>query len=119
MAAWQTDACFCTRIDLPSRWLVLSGRPQLGVIATQVADLTLRIATVLHDLSLPAGLARDVLLASTADFVDEVRPTDADDWLTMVRVAQDWPRARIEDYVAVLSAGGVLVPVDGNGQGAR
>ena len=44
------------------------------------------------------------------DFIDEVRPTDSDDWLTLVRMARSVTRERIEDYVAAVAADGPLVP---------
>jgi hypothetical protein len=119
VAAWHSDTCLCTHTDIPNRWLLLAGRPQLGIIATQAADLPLRVAVALHDRALPAVLARDVLLAATADFVDEVSPTDSDDWLGMVRTAQRWPQSRIDDYIAALSAGGPLIPADAPEQAGR
>ena len=63
----------------------MTGRPQLGLLATTVADLNLRIAIVLSELKLPAAIERHVLAAAMQDFIDEVKPTDADDWLTLVR----------------------------------
>jgi hypothetical protein len=82
-------------------------------------DLNLRVAVVLHDLRLPAGLAKDVLLAATQDFIDETAPTDADDWLTLVRTAQALKRERVEDYVAALAAAGPLWPDEESGSGTR
>ena len=43
------------------------------------------------------------------DFVDEVRATDLDDWLSLVRAAAAVPRDRIEDYVAAAAADGPLI----------
>ena len=80
------------------------------MLATTVADLNLRIAIVLSELKLPAAIERHVLAAAMQDFIDEVKPTDADDWLTLVRSAQSVSRERIEDYVAAVAASGPLVP---------
>ena len=118
-AAWRTDLCLCSELNIPNRWMILAGRPGLGLTATQMPDLTLHVALLLHDRSLPASLTRDVLLAATTDFIDEVKPTDDDDWLTLVRTAQSWPTSRIDDYIAALSAGGPLLPVDAAGQAAH
>jgi hypothetical protein len=118
-AARRADTCICTRLDQPVQWFHLTGRPQLGVLATQMPDLNLRVAVLLHDLQLPAGLAKDVLLAATQDFIDETAPTDADDWLTLVRTAQALKRERVEDYVAALAAAGPLWPDEGSGSGTR
>jgi hypothetical protein len=94
----------------PGGWWNLTGRPQLGLLATTVADLHLHVAVTLRDLGLPAGIARHVLGAAVQDYIDEVRPSDNEDWLTLVRAAQGVPRDRIEDYVAAITADGPLVP---------
>jgi hypothetical protein len=102
-----------------NQWFLMVGRPRLGLLATQMPDLNLRVAVVLHDLGLPAALTRDVVLAATQDFIDEASPTDPDDWLTMVRVAQRVTSEHIEDYVAALTAGGPLVLDDRPATGGR
>jgi hypothetical protein len=114
-SAWGTSAlasagCFCTRLPSPNQWRWLVGRPQLGLMASAVADLNLHVAVVLRTLRLPAAVAKSVLSAAVQDFIDEARPTDFNDWLTLVRTAQAVPRERIEDYVAVATADGPLVP---------
>lgn len=106
------DSCVCSHLSPPGGWVIAAGRPQLGLLATQMADLNLRVAEVLHELRLPAALTPGVLLAATQDFIDEVDPTDASDWLTLVRAAQDLKREHIEDYVSALAAGGALLPDD-------
>ena len=40
------------------------------------------------------------------DFIDEVKPTDDADWLTLVRAARAATRERIEDYIAAATAAG-------------
>ena len=82
----------------------------MGLMASTVADLNLHIAVMLRKLRLPAAVAKAVLSAAVQDFIDEARPTDFNDWLTLVRTAQAVPRERIEDYVAVATADGPLVP---------
>jgi hypothetical protein len=59
---------------------------------------------------LPAALARVILSGAVQDFIDEVKPTDDGDWLTLVRQARTMPRDRLEDYVAAATATGPLVP---------
>jgi len=80
-------------------------------VASAVADLNLHVARTLAQLGLPAPLAPSVLSAVVQDFVDAVRPTDPDDWLTLVRAARAVPRERIEDDVAIATADGPLVVV--------
>jgi hypothetical protein len=110
MADLPISGCLCTKLAAPGGWQRLTGRPQLGLLATTVADLNLRVAIVLHELKLPAAIERHVLSAAMQDFIDEVQPTDSDDWLTLVRMARGVTRERIEDYVAAVAADGPLVP---------
>jgi hypothetical protein len=91
------------------------GRLQFGLLATQVADLNLHVAEMLHRLQLPAVLAKGVLAAATQDYIDQVRPIHMNDWITLVRAAQAVSQDRIEDYVAALTAAGPLVPAQASG----
>jgi hypothetical protein len=110
-SAILTSGCLCT--EAPSRWQTFTGRPQVGMMAAAVLDLHLHVARMLRQLALPARLEKYVLGAAMQDFVDEVRPTDSDDWLTLERTAQAVTRERIEDYVAAAAAEGPLVPDEG------
>ena len=93
--------------------------PQLGLIAIHVPDLNLHVAEMLYELRLPAALARHVLSAAVQDFIDEARPTDANDWLTLVRAAQNLSRERIEDYIAAAAtSNGPLVPESSSSRAA-
>jgi hypothetical protein len=109
MAAVATG-CVCPRLPRPGSWPSLIGRPQLGLIAVGVADLNLHVAVMLKEMQLPAALARVILSGAMQDFIDEVRPTDDGDWLTLVRRARLVPRDRVEDYIAAATATGPLVP---------
>ena len=110
--ACQADGCLCLEMAPTFAWRIRAGRPQLGLLSTAVADLNLHIALTLQQLRLPAALGQDVLGAAAQDFVDEVRPTDPDDWLSLVRGARTASRERIEDYVAASAAVGPLVPAE-------
>ena len=109
MAAVATG-CVCPRLPRPGSWPSFIGRPQLGLIAVGVADLNLHVAVMLKEMQLPAALARVILSGAMQDFIDEVRPTDDGDWLTLVRRARLVPRDRVEDYIAAATATGPLVP---------
>lgn len=113
MSALTVNGCLCTRFRPPARWTLWTGHPQLGLIGASISDLNIHIAAMLHDLHLPAGLTRYVLTAAVQDFIDEVKPTDPDDWLTLVRSAAQVSRERVEDYVAAATADGPLVPMEG------
>jgi hypothetical protein len=112
---WGTSAmvstgCVCTRMPSPGRLPLFLGRRQIGLLATAVPDLNLHVARMLARLRLPARLAKFVLSAAVQDFIDEVRATDPDDWLSLIRGAGAVPQDRIEDYVAAAAADGPLVP---------
>jgi hypothetical protein len=112
---WGTSAmlvtgCICTKMPAPGGLPLVTGRRQIGLLATAVPDLNLHVARTLFLLRLPAPLAKYVLSAAVLDFVEEVRGTDTDDWLALVRGAASVPRERIEDYVAAAAANGPLVP---------
>jgi hypothetical protein len=110
MAVVAANGCLCSRLMAPGGWALLSGRPQLGLAASVLPDLNLRVAVLLKELGLPAPLAKVVLSGAMQDFIDEARPTDDDDWLSLSRTARALTRERIEDYVAAATAVGPLMP---------
>jgi len=110
MSMIAASGCLCSALEIPSRLSTLAGRPQLGLMSTVVADLQLHIAMMLKELQLPSALARLVASGAMQDFVDHVRPLDDGDWLTLARAARTIARDRIEDYLAVATAVGPLVP---------
>jgi hypothetical protein len=113
MAVAAANGCLCSRL-MPPGWLgLLAGRPQLGLAASTMPDLNLRIAMLLKDLGLPAALAKVVLSAAVQDFIDDARPTDDGDWVSLSRAAKGVTRERVEDYVAAATATGPLMPDGG------
>jgi hypothetical protein len=110
MADLPVSGCICSKLPAPGAVARRIGRPQLGLVATTIADLNLRVAIELHELNLPAAIAKDVLGAAMQDYIDEVRPATPDDWLTLVHGALAMTRERLEDYVAAVTANGALVP---------
>jgi hypothetical protein len=109
MAGVTLDGCLCSRLTPLGAWPILLGRPQLGLVAVGVADLHLQVAMILKELHLPSALAKVVLSAAVQDYIDEVSPTDAADWLTMVRTAWMVSPERVEDYMAAATAVGPLM----------
>ena len=108
--ALRTRGCLCAELAVPGGWQSWWGLSQVGLPATLVSDLPLRVAVVLHNLQLPAVLAKPVLAAAMQDFVDGVNPTDGNDWLTLARAAQAIAAERFEDYVAAATVDGPLLP---------
>jgi hypothetical protein len=119
MAMLGAEGCPCSRVMPPGRWPALLGRPPLGLTAAAIADLHLHAAMMLRELRLPAALAKVVLAAAVQDFIDEVRPTDDADWLTMARFARSATRERMEDYIAGATAIGPLIPANGTRERAK
>jgi hypothetical protein len=107
------DGCVCSRLTPPGRWPTLLGRPPLGLTATAVADVHLHIAMMLREMRLPAAIAKVVLSGAVQDFIDEARPTDDADWLSLVHAARAATRDRVEDYIAAATAAGPFVPDNG------
>jgi hypothetical protein len=110
MAMLTMQGCVCSRLTPPGRWPNLLGRPQLGLTSSAITDLNLSVAIMLKELQLPAALAKVVLSGAMQDFIDEVRPTDDADWLTLSRAARIISRDRVEDYIAAATAAGPLIP---------
>ncbi|MBE3073145.1 MAG: hypothetical protein IMZ67_09235, partial [Acidobacteria bacterium] len=110
-SARSANGCLCTQFPRLQSWESATGREGAAFVAARFADLKLRIAEVLAALRLPSALLPGVLAAVTDDFVSEAAPIHRDDWLTMVRQAQQIPQSRIEDCVAALTAGGPLIPI--------
>ena len=74
---------------------------------------------MLRDMRLPAAVAKVVLSGAVQDFIDEARPTDDADWISLVRTARAATRDRIEDYIAAATAAGPFVPDSGRRGGQR
>jgi hypothetical protein len=110
MSMLTVQGCACSRLTPPGRWPTLLGRPPLGLTASAVADLNLHIAIMLKELRLPAAIAKVVLAGAMQDFIDEAKPSDDADWLTLARTARAFTRERIEDYISAATAGGPLMP---------
>jgi hypothetical protein len=112
MSALTTLGCLCTLVPSPAARTGLVGRHQFGILPAMVPDLNLRVAVLLHELQLPAALARQVLESALYDFLADVRPLHADDWLAIVRRAQELSRERLADALAAVTAStGPLSPV--------
>jgi hypothetical protein len=110
MAVFPMSGCLCSRLTPPGSWAMIAGRPQLGLAAALIPDLHFHVAIMLRELQLPAALAKIVLAGAVQDFIDEVKPSDDGDWLTLSRWTRAISRERIEDYIAAATATGPLMP---------
>jgi hypothetical protein len=91
-------------------WEEYAGRPGMGLLGSQLADVSLRTALALDELHLPAAIGRAVLSYAMQDVLDRAQPAHFDDFLAMAFAARDLENDRFEDYVAALTASGPLLP---------
>ena len=103
----------CQCLQFPGRRTadLLPGRWFSGVLATGFADLNLRLAELLDEVRLPGALLAPVLAAATSDFTLDVEMRDFDDVPGWSDYAKALDIDRIEQYLALLTTDGALVPV--------
>jgi hypothetical protein len=92
-------------------WTTLSGRTGTRMVQGLVPDLMIAVAESLAAMRLPARLSVGVLAVATQDLLDRVRVNHDDDWIGLVAEAQRIAGSRFEDYVAVSTNDGPLVPI--------
>ncbi len=90
-----------------------SGRPTMGLMATFVPDVSLRVAELIEQAQLPLELLPGVLAYAMQDVVESAMLLSTADWVGLVRHAGGLTKARFDDIVAALAAGGVLTPAEG------
>jgi len=90
----------------------LTGRWHAGISATGFPDLNLRLAELLADLGMPAGLLQPVLSSATLEFVDTAVARDEDDRRGLLEFVQALQLENLEQYLALLTTDGPLVPSD-------
>jgi len=81
------------------------------MMASVFPDLNFRLAEYLTELRMPAALLGPVLAAATLDFVNTVMSRDPDDRRGLVEFVQMLRRDRVEQYLALLTTDGPLVPI--------
>ena len=81
------------------------------MLASAFPDLNLRLAELLADMKMPAALLGPVLASATLDFIDSVTSRDQDDRRALVEFVQALRPERVEQYLALLTTDGPLVPV--------
>jgi hypothetical protein len=99
-----------TRLPPPRAWEDVTGHSGSGLLASQMADLNIRIAQWLAESRLPAALARDLLSVAMLELVDTVPMAHPDDWSSLVHYVRMLPASRFEDYMAALTVDGPLRP---------
>jgi hypothetical protein len=82
------------------------------MFASAFPDLNLRLAELLAELGMPARLLGSVLASATVDLVENADSRDPDDRRALVEFVHSVGRERVEEYLALLTTGGPLVPAD-------
>jgi hypothetical protein len=103
--------CLCLQVVDRRPWESFAGRPNAGMIASAFPDLNFRLAELLTDLHMPAALLAPVLASATLDFINRVPSRDPDDRRVLVEFVQTLRSERVEEYLALLTTDGPLVPV--------
>jgi hypothetical protein len=116
LQAWGAPAgprlgCHCLQFGLRRPWEIVAGRRNAGMMASAFPDLNLRLAELLSELRLPAALLGPVLRSATLDFVNAVISRDPDDRRGLVVFVQALRSEHLENYLALLTTDGPLVPV--------
>jgi len=106
--AGPIDGRWRTVMPESAPWEDFGGRADSGAMATQVPDLTLRLAEETARLHLPARLIPALLTYATEDYWHDVQARFPDDWPSMTRQAASLSGTRVEDYVAALAGNGPL-----------
>jgi hypothetical protein len=109
-ATAMLDGSLCLRMPDASAWEARMGRASAGHLATQGADISLRVAELVTELKLSPALAPAIVAYAMQDVIDRAHPAFFDDWQAFQRTARDLPRERLIDYVAAVAAESAMVP---------
>ena len=104
--------CLCLQMIDRRPWESFAGRRNAGMLASAFPDLNLRLAELLAELNMPAALLGPVLASATLDFVNTVTSRDPDDRRGLVEFVQALRAERVEQYLALLTTDGPLVPIE-------
>lgn len=114
--AWGAPAearagCLCLRLNDRLAPEAFAGRWDSGLFASAFPDVNLRLSELLAGLKMPASLLAPVQAAAVLDFVNGVESRDADDRRGLVEFADRLSIDRVEQYLALLTTDGPLVPI--------
>jgi hypothetical protein len=111
-AAEPRLGCLCLRmIDRRPREM-FAGRWHSGIPTSGFSDLNLRVAELLADVPVPAALTAPVLAPATLEFIETAAMRDHDDYRGLQEYVAALRRVRVEQYLALLTTDGPLVPFD-------
>lgn len=115
--AWGVTAepisgCLCLRLPPQQPWEITAGRWGTGLFASTMPDLSLRLAELLAGMQMPSELLAPVLPSAALDLANTVAVRGQDDRRSFIEFVQALTPARVEQYLALLTTGGALVPLD-------
>jgi hypothetical protein len=113
VSAEPATGCLCLRLPVQQPWEMLAGRWGSGLFASAFPDLSLRLAELLSALRMPSELLAAVLSPAALDLVNSAAVRGQDDRRGLVEFVQALTPARVEQYLALLTSGGPLVPLEG------
>jgi hypothetical protein len=91
---------------------MFAGRWHSGIPTSGFSDLNLRVAELLADVPVPAALTAPVLAPATLEFIETAAMRDHDDYRGLQEYVAALRRVRVEQYLALLTTDGPLVPFD-------
>jgi hypothetical protein len=108
--------CLCLDVLDRRPWETLSGRWSSGMFASAFPDLNLRLTELLGELRMPASLLAPVLASATLEFVNSAVSRDQDDRRGLVEFVRALRADKVEQYLALLTTDGPLLPVSQTAQ---
>lgn len=107
--------CLCLQLLDRRPWESFAGRWNTGMLASGFPDLNLRLSELLAEMRMPAPLLAPVLTSAMLDFVNSATSRDQDDRRGLVEFVQRLGSDRVEQYLALLTTDGPLVPSEETG----
>jgi hypothetical protein len=122
--AWGAPArprsgCLCLEFPRHHPRELLAGRWGNGLLMSAVPDLNLRLAELLARLQMPAALLPGVLAAATLDVTTHAPVRYPDDVRALVERARAVTLDQVEQYLALRTTDGPLVPESGDAADGR
>jgi hypothetical protein len=114
--AWGAPArprfgCLCLQFPDRRPPETFTGRWGSGIFITTFPDLNLRLAELLAELRMPASLVGPILTSATLELVNNTASRDSDDRRALVEFVAALTLDRLEQYLALLTTDGPLVPI--------
>lgn len=104
--------CLCLRMIDRRPWETFAGRWHTGIPTSGFSDLNLRVTELLAEIPMPAAMTAPVLASATLELVEGAAMRDHDDYRGLIEFVGSLRRVRVEQYLALLTTDGPLVPLD-------